>query len=96
MSAKPPEGLTPVLSNPLAPDVFADDALSFSVADGVVRITFTSSKASQTDGTAQRVVIGRLVMPTPGAQRLALGLYDFLKNHGLDAQAIVGSAKAVQ
>jgi hypothetical protein len=81
----PPVGF---IDSPHAPDVFADEATGFFVSGGCVRITFESVRVNHvtTPGPVNRVVIGRLVMPTSGAQRLAAGLYDFLKKQGLDPQ----------
>jgi hypothetical protein len=69
----------------MAPDVFADDAVGFFVHNGVVRITFASTRANHISapGPINRVVIGRIVMPLAGAQGLAIGLFDFLKSRGL-------------
>lgn len=88
-----------VLDNPHSPDVFADDALSFSVLDGTVRITFSAFKFTQPPpGEGCNVVVGRLVMPQAGAERLALGLFDFLKSRGLTKMATPNqeSEKSVQ
>jgi hypothetical protein len=73
------------LNNPHSPDVFSTDATGFVVMEGTIGITFESSKIdhSTSPGPTNRVVIGRLVMPIPAAQRLALGLYDFLEKQGL-------------
>ena len=69
-----------------APDVFASDATGFVQFDGVAMITFESLRVdhSHPGAPASRVTIGRLVMPIGGAQRLALGLLDFLQKQGLD------------
>jgi hypothetical protein len=70
---------------PLAPDVFADEAIGFFVRNGVISITFSTARVdhSTAPGPVNRVVIGRLVMPIDGAQGLAVGLYDFLAQRGL-------------
>lgn len=70
------------LDNPNAPDVFSTEATGFLVLEGNIGITFESSRVnySTSPGPVSRVVIGRLVMPIPAAQRLALGLYDFLEH----------------
>jgi hypothetical protein len=74
-----------LIDNPMAPDVFADEALGFFVNEGVVRITFATGRWNHTSSppAINRVVIGRLVMPAEGAQALAIGLFDFLKSRGL-------------
>ena len=70
---------------PLAPDVFADEAVGFFVRNGVISITFASARVdhSTSPGPVRRVVVGRLVMSIDGAQNLAVGLYDFLAQRGL-------------
>jgi hypothetical protein len=69
-----------------APEFFASEAVGFGVLAGVIHITFASTRINHesSPGPINRVVNLRLVMPTPGAQGLVAGLYDFLKNHGLD------------
>jgi hypothetical protein len=53
-----------VLDNLFAPEVFADDALTYSVLNGTVRIVFSASKfRSPHRGEAVRVVVGRLILP---------------------------------
>jgi hypothetical protein len=73
------------VDNPLAPDVFADEAVGFFVNNGVVKITFLSARVdhSAAPGPVNRVVIGRLALPVKTAQDLAVGLFDFLKSRGL-------------
>lgn len=39
----------------------------------------------------QFVVIGRLVLGVASAQRLALGLFDYLKHQGLDPACVVSA-----
>jgi hypothetical protein len=74
-----------LIDNPMAPDVFADEALGFFVHDGIVRITFAAGRWNHTSSppVINRVVIGRLAMSTDAAQALAIGLFDFLKSRGL-------------
>jgi hypothetical protein len=74
------------IDNPSAPDLFADSAVGFANFHGVVRITLASSRAHHAGapGVVNQVVVGRLVMPIHAAQNLAVGLFDFLKSHGID------------
>jgi hypothetical protein len=74
------------IDNPLAPDVFADTAVGFTNFNGVVRIALASSRThhASATGPVNQVVVGRLVMPILAAQNLAVGLFDFLKSHGID------------
>ncbi|HYD37523.1 MAG TPA: hypothetical protein VEA60_07910 [Allosphingosinicella sp.] len=82
-------GGLPIVAHPRSPDVFADEALGFEIAGGVVRITLASRKMA--DGAppsdVQWEVIGRLLMPARGAQGLAVGLFNYLKSIGLDSPA---------
>jgi hypothetical protein len=89
--AKNPEAL-PLLDNPLAPDVFADEATGFFLAGNNVRITFSSYRVNHTTspGPVGRVVIGRLVMPLMAAEALHLGLADFLERMKAQAEASSG------
>jgi hypothetical protein len=74
------------IDNPLAPELYSAEVAGFFVHAGNVHITFSSPKVNHvtTPGPINRVVVARLVMPIPGAQGLAAGLYDFLKVQGLD------------
>jgi hypothetical protein len=69
-----------------SPEIFASDASGFFISEGVVRFTFESVRASHKDNPdpPARVVIARVAMPVPGAQRLLIGLYDFLRKNKLD------------
>jgi hypothetical protein len=75
-----------VVANPFAPDVLADDVIGFEVIAGTVRITLGVVKMAEPapPSPVHVVAIGRLVMGIEGAQRLAIGLFDFLKQQGLD------------
>jgi hypothetical protein len=77
------------MDNPHAPDVFATNACGFFNLNGSIMITFEAAHVdhSKSPGPINRVVIGRLVMPASGAQSLALGLYNFLQQQGLDPSA---------
>jgi hypothetical protein len=82
-----PPSVPPLIDNPFAPEVFADDAVGFLGHQGnLITITFSSMRADhKTDrGPVSRVVVGRLVLPVAGAVGLAVGLYDFLKKMGID------------
>src|SRR4051812_3685414 len=80
-----PEVSISFIDNPMAPDVFAEEAVGFFVHNGIVRIAFASARVNHvtSPGPINRVVIGRLVMSVSGAQALAIGLFDFLKSRGL-------------
>jgi hypothetical protein len=85
-----------VISNPHVPDIFADEALSFDLINGTVRISLASIKMVEAAAPSpnQYVTVGRLVMTVPGAQRLAIALFDYLKKNGLDPTAVVGATDA--
>lgn len=82
MTSKP-EDTNPValIDNPLAPEVFADEAVGFFIHNGNVSITLASARVNhaKSPGPIGRVVSARLVLPLVGAQALAAGLYDFLQ-----------------
>jgi hypothetical protein len=86
-------GGVPVITNPLAGDVLADEALGFEFVNGTIRITLASARMA--DGSPpsdmQLVVIGRLVMGFQPAQRLAMGLFDYLKKIEADAAGPSGT-----
>jgi len=79
-----PSGMA-VVDTPLSPEVFADLAAGFFFRNGVVSITFTSARVDHTTtpGPVSHVVVTRLTMPADGAQGLAVGLFNFLAEHGL-------------
>lgn len=83
----------PFAFGPHIPDVFADELVSFETINGVVRLSFGVAKMVDPvpPSPTQMVVIGRLLIPVAGAQRLALGLYDYLKSQGHDPSAAVGA-----
>jgi hypothetical protein len=84
----PPAGAASTVTfvdNPLAPDVYADDAVGFLFHNGIVKVTLVSARVNPVTipGPIHRVSVGRLIMPVAGAQALAVGLFNFLKSHGL-------------
>ena len=72
--------------NPAAPEIFAADAFGFWLHNGVLTVTMTSDNVDhrESPGPITRRVVARIVMPIEASQRLAAGLYDFLKQRGLD------------
>jgi hypothetical protein len=88
------------VDNPLAPDVFAEEAVGFFLLNGNVHITFATPRPNHDPQGAPHpinmVVIGRLIIPVPGAQALAAGLYDFLKQRGFDPAHKPTDPKAIQ
>jgi hypothetical protein len=84
-----------VVSNPFVADIFADEAIAFDLVSGTVRITLASMKMAEPAAPSpmQFVATGRVVMTVPGAQRLALALFDYLKKQGLDPAEVVGGGE---
>lgn len=72
--------------DPGAGDIFADEALDFDIINNTLRIRFGVARPNAPAMPAQQqlVHVGRLIMPLESAQRLCIGLYDFLKNAGAD------------
>jgi hypothetical protein len=79
-------------------DVFADEAMSFEIVNDTVRITFVVSRNSEPAPPCDKefAVLGRLVMPLVSAQKLSLGLYDFLKNVGHDPSGLISEGQTPQ
>jgi hypothetical protein len=86
----------PVQFGASVPDVFADDAVMFDMVNNTVRITFgvVTSTEPAAPSPMGMSVIGRLVLPATSAQRLCLGLYDYLKKQGLDPSDLVSGGNA--
>jgi hypothetical protein len=81
-----------VVSNPFVADIFADEAIAFDLVNDTVRITLATMKMAEPAAPSpmQFVANGRVIMTVPGAQRLALALFDYLKKQGLDPAQVVG------
>jgi hypothetical protein len=60
----------PLIDNPSAPDLFADEVVGFFVVNNTMRITLAAAKADHTTnaGTKTRVVTGRLILPLAAAE----------------------------
>jgi hypothetical protein len=71
------------------PDFFADEAILFDLVNDTVRITFAVARNETpvVGSGGGLVATGRLIMPVGAAQRLSLGLHDYLNKHGLDPSA---------
>jgi hypothetical protein len=85
---KPQNPTIPVqhVENLFAAEFFASEASSFSVHSGVVTITFVSHRYDHSVSPPARrnVVVARVALPPSGAKSLAVGLYNFLSNNGMD------------
>lgn len=86
------------VDDPKAPEFFASDAMGYFLADGNLSITFASNRVNHVGqpGPINRVVMARVVMPVAAAQRLALSLYDFLKQRGLDPMPAPANKEQIQ
>jgi hypothetical protein len=86
--------MPPLLDNPHAPEWFADGAIGFYLRHGVVAITLATARFdhTHTPGLIQQWVVGQLVMPIAGAQGLSVGLFDFLKQRGVEPSPVRGTA----
>lgn len=76
------------------PDIFIDDIPGFDLISGTIRLdlaTYTRAEPIPPSDIGVSV-IGRLIMPIETAQRLSVGLYDYLKKQGLDPNAVVGAS----
>jgi hypothetical protein len=91
-----PPVLPPLIDNPLAPEFFADEATGFFIHQGNISITFSSARVDHRSnpGPVSRVVVGRVVLPITAAAGLAVGLYDFLRQMGIDPAGPVPNQSA--
>ena len=89
MNAGAPRNPLPLIDDPKAPEIYADDAAGFFAKQGNLSITLASARADHApSGAVARVVtVGRVTMPIAAAQRLATGLLDFLKQQGVSLPA---------
>jgi hypothetical protein len=69
-----------------SPELFATEASAFSIHAGVVTITLASNRYDNSVSPAvlNQVVVGRIVLPPAGAKSLAVGLYNFWSNNGME------------
>lgn len=74
----------PFVENLQAPDIYADEAVGFLLANNTMRITLATAKLNhaQNTGTPQQsfVVTNRLVMPITAAENLHKLLGQMLEN----------------
>lgn len=77
----------PVIENLHAPEMFAHAIPNFSIGNGVVTLTLTSTRWDITSIPARQsvVVVGRLTVPVGTARLLATSLHDFLEQQGVPA-----------
>jgi hypothetical protein len=77
----------PLVEDLMAPEFYASDAHSFSLVQGMITITFVSSRYdyAETPSVLKKVVTSRVVIPAAGAQSMAVRLFAFLNKNGLGA-----------
>ena len=95
--ADEPKQTVAFIDNPHAPEFFSTDATGFFRLGSNIMVTFETVNVdhSTSPGPVRRVVIGRLILPADAAQRLVVGLNDFLAKQGLDPSAsLKGDAPA--
>jgi len=81
-----------------AGDVFADEALSFDIINGTLRISFVVVRNAEPAPPCEYQFehVGRLILPLESGQKLCLGLYDFLKNAGFDPGRLASEGQTPQ
>lgn len=85
------------VDDPHATEIFATDAAGFFLFENNVIITFETARANHgtVPGVISKVVSGRIVLPLASAQRLVVGLNDFLEKRGVSpSEAIKGDRTA--
>ncbi len=66
----PKRSKLPILNNPLAPEMYADNVLGYYLVNNTMRFTFTTTRFDHltNPGIPSRVVTGRLVIPIAEAE----------------------------
>lgn len=95
--AKTPNTQIEIIDSPHTRDLFATQAMGFSMVGGSnVSITLTSARWSPVKKVYQHVVVERLIMPLPAAQNMAVKLNDFLIKQGHDPSAALTAGESRQ
>lgn len=86
------------VDNPLAQTVYVTDCAGIWMHEGNLMLSFECATInhSTTPGAVTRTVVSRVVMPIPAAQRLVLGLNDFLEQRGLSPSLAAQAGHAPQ
>jgi hypothetical protein len=86
-AAAPEPQLQTAVEDLLAPELFAFEAQSISLVQGMISIALASARYDNTDGqkSMKKVVVGRVVMTPAGALNMAVRLFALLDKHGLGA-----------
>ncbi|MFT8245609.1 hypothetical protein [Roseomonas sp. BN140053] len=84
---RPPRPPAEFIDDPHAPKLYATGVSGLWLHAGTVHLTLEVGRVAHdaTPGRRQRVVVGTVVMPVAAAQTLAVGLFDFLRSHGVTA-----------
>ena len=92
MDQEPKSLKVELIDAPHAPTMYATAYSGIWLYAGAVHVTLEASRInhSTSPGSIQRVVIGKLVMPVEAAQRLAVGLFKFLTEHGVPPPNLPG------
>ena len=93
MSEDQSKSVQKLIEAPNAPEIFADGVCGFFLHNQNLRIAFEASRVDHaaTGGPAGRFIVARIVLPAAGARTLAVGLFDFLKQMGLDPGQVTPS-----
>lgn len=70
----------PLVDNPSARELYADEAVGFFISENLLRITFANARVDHGVAPAakSRVVSGRVILPLAAAEALQKGLADFI------------------
>lgn len=88
--------LPPLVDDPLAPQIYADNFAGLVFNQGNLNLTFAATQADHTKDPAanRRMVTGRLVMPATALADLHTNLGHFLKD--LEAKGLIKTAPTLQ
>jgi hypothetical protein len=80
-----------LIDDPHAPEFFATSCCGFSIGQGHVTLTFESARCNHFDpqGSMNRVVVGRIVLPIQAAQALVIELNTSLQRSGFNPSRAV-------
>jgi hypothetical protein len=80
------------------PDLFIDDIPGYDLLNNTIRLDLATWNRAEPIPPSEITVsvVGRAIMPIETAQRLCVGLYDFLRQHGLDPNAAAGASDDVK
>ena len=99
--ATPPRGARDIgrlADDPYAPEFFVSGCSGFSIGFGNVMLTFEAARFDHSgpETKMNRVVVTRLVLPIPAAQRFVLDLNQSLDSNGLSPSRAVTTGMMAQ